>query len=327
VRYVLEGSVRKEEGRVRITAQLIDAQTGMHVWSERYDRDLKEVLALQDEVTLAIMRALRVKLTDGEQAELWQRKGLTNNLEAFEKYLQGREYSLQITKEANDRGRKLYEEAVALDPGFAMAYAKLAYTHAADAMWGWSKDPRESLRKAYEIVNKALALDDSLDTSHYMLGMIYFNMHEYDKAIAEGEKGVELNPNGHEALTLLGWFLNLAGRPAEGLVVLEKAMRLNPMPPAFQYSILGCSYMLTNQNDKAIGALEKGLRVQPDNTPCLVLLAAAYAEANSGEDARKTAAELLRLNPKISAEIYARRYKDPATRERLIDALRKAGLK
>src|SRR5208337_556532 len=107
---------------------------------------------------------------------------------------------------------------------------------------------REALSKAYEVANKALALDDSLDTPHYMLGKIYLNMHEYDKAIAEGERGVELNPNGHEALAFLGGFLNAAGRPAEAITVLEKAMRLNPMPPAFQYSFLGCSYMLMDQN-------------------------------------------------------------------------------
>ncbi len=196
VRYVLEGSVRKEKDRVRITAQLIDAQTGGHVWSERYDRDLKDIFALQDEVTLAVMRAMRVKLTDGEQAALWQRKGLTNNLEAFEKYLQGREYSASVNKRANAKARQLYEEAIALDPRFAMAYAALASTHVLDAQWGWSKDPRESARKAYEMANKALTLDDSLDTPHYMLGLIYVYMHEYDKAIAEGERGVELNPNG-----------------------------------------------------------------------------------------------------------------------------------
>ena len=129
VRYVLEGSVRKEKDRVRITAQLIDAQTGGHVWSDRYDRDLKDVFALQDEITITVMRAMRVKLTEGEQAALWQRKGLTNNLEAFEKTLQGRVYMYQATKEGNVKARKLYEEAIALDPEFALAYAGLAFTH------------------------------------------------------------------------------------------------------------------------------------------------------------------------------------------------------
>ncbi len=328
VRYVLEGSVRKEEGRVRITCQLIDAQTGGHVWSERYDRDLRDIFALQDEVTLAVMRAMRVKLTEGEQAALWQRKGLTKNLEAFEKFLQGREYSDQVTKDANDKARQLFEEAVALDPEFAAAYAQLAYTYIADTIYNWSKDPRESGRKAYEMANNALTLDDSLDVTHYSLGLIYLvYMHEYDKAIAEVERGVELNPNGNEALAFLGIILNREGRPADALTVLEKAMRLNPLPRAYQYAWLGVSHMLMNQNDTAIAILEKGLRVQPDNNVCLVHLTAAYSQAGRQEDARKTAAEFLRLNPKFSVEAWAKLYKDPAVQERLIGALRKAGLK
>ena len=327
VRYVLEGSVRKEKDRVRITVQLIDAQTGGHVWSERYDRDLKDIFALQDEVTLSIMRAMRVKLTEGEQAALWQRKGLTNNLEVFEKYLQGREYNLQNTPRAYDKARQLYEEAIALDPGFAMAYAGLAFTHVADAIWGWSKDPRESARKAYEMANKAITLDDSLDLPHFGLGLFYVFMREHDKAIAEGEKAVELNPNGAQAMAYLGYFLNMAGRPAEGVTFLEKAMRLNPMPPPLYYGWLGNGYRLTNQNDKAIAILEKGLRVQPDTLICLINLAAAYSETGRQEDARKTAAELLRLNPKFSVEAIAKLYKDPAAAEQLVNALRQAGLK
>jgi adenylate cyclase len=327
VRYVLEGSVRKEKDRVRITAQLIDAQTGGHVWSKRYDRDLKDVFALQDEVTLSIMRAMQVKLTEGEQAALWKRRGHTNNLEAFERGLQGREYTFHGTARGYDKARRLFEEAIALDPGYAHAYAGLALTHVVDAWYGWSKDPGESLRKAYEIANKALTLNDSLDMPHYILGVIYVYMREYDKAIAEGESAVELNPNGNEALAFLGAFLNSAGRPADAITVLDKAMRLNPMPPAYYYGWLGTSYRLMNQYDRAIATLEKGLRVQPDHMICLINLAAAYSLAGRQEDARKTAAEFLRLNPKFSLEAYAKLYKDPAVQERLVDALHKAGLK
>jgi adenylate cyclase len=327
VRYVLEGSVRKEDGRVRITCQLIDAQTGVHVWSERYNRDLKDVLALQDEVTLAVMWAMAVKLTEGEQAVFWRKKNLSNNLEAVERVWQAREHTAQGTSGANDKARQLYEEAIALDPGYAAVYAGLAFTHAADAIWGWSKDPRESGRKAYEMANKAIALDDSLDGTHYVLGLVYVFMREYDKAIAEGERAVELNPNGAEALGFLGYFLNVAGRPAEGITVLDKAIRLNPMPQAYLYGWLGISYRLMNQYDKAIATLEKGLRVQPDHTICLIQLAATYSLAGRQDDARKTAAEFLRLNPKFSVEALAKLYKDPAVAEQLISALRKAGLK
>jgi len=327
VRYVLEGSVRKEEGRVRITAQLIDAQTGMHVWSDRYDRELKDIFALQDEVTLAIMRALQVKLTDGEQAALWQRKGFGHNVEAFEKYLQGRMHVYTNRKDVNEKARQLFEEAIALDPRYAGTHAWLAYTHVMDVRWGWSKDRGESLRKAYEIANKALSLDDSLDTPHCILAIIYMTMHEYDKMVAEGERGVELNPHGAEGLGALGWFFNMAGRPAEAITVIDKAMRLNPMPPPVYYAWLGNSYTLMGEHDKAIAILEKGLGMQPDNTVCLMNLAAAYGLAGRQEDARKTAAKFLSLNPKFSLEAWAKTYKDPALQERLINALRQAGLK
>ncbi len=327
VRYVLEGSVRKEEGRVRITCQLIDAQTGMHVWSHRYDRYLKDIFALQDEITLAVMRAMRVQLTDGEQAALWQKKELTNNLEAFEKYLQGRDYAFQPTKDSTAKARQLYEEAIALDPEFAMAYAGLALAHLQGAIWGWSKDPRESSRKAYELANKAVTLDDSLDGPHTVLGAVYIYMREYDKAIAEGEKAVELNPNGAQALAFLGWFLNNAGRPGEAITLLKKAMRLNPMPPAYYYYWLGTGYRLTNQYDGAIATFERGLRVQPEDMLCLCGLTAAYSQAGRQEDARKTAAEFIRLNPKFRVEAFVKIYKDPAVAERFADALRQAGLK
>ncbi len=327
VRYVLEGSVRKEKDRVRITAQLIDAQTGTHVWAQRYDRDLKDVFALQDEVTLAIMQAMQVKLTDGEQATLWQRKGVGHNVEAFEKTMQGRMYNYLNRKDANDKARQLFEEAIDLDPRYAWPYSALAYTHVADARWGWSKDPGESIRKAYEMANKALSLDDSLDTPHYILAMIYMTMREYDKMVAEGERGVELNPNGAEALGFFGWFLNMAGRPAEAITVLDKAMRLNPIPPPVYYAWVGNSYTLMGEYDKAIASLEKGLRMQPDNTVCLMNLTAAYGLAGRQEDARKTATEFLKLNPKFSPEAWAKTYKDPAVQERLIGALHQAGLK
>jgi adenylate cyclase len=327
VRYVLEGSVRKEEDRVRITCQLIDAQTGGHVWSERYDRDLKNIFALQDEVTFAIMRVMQVQLTEGEQAALWQRKGLTNNLEAFEKHLQGRWYLQHLTAGASAKARQLAEEAIALDPGFAWAYAMVSVAHFNDSLYGWSKDPRESARKAYEFANKAVTMDDSLELPHSMLGVTYAYMHEYDKAVAEAERAVELNPSADQSMVFLGLILNFAGRPEEAIIVVQKAMRLNPMPPPFYYATLGSAYRLTNQYDKAIATYEKGLRVQPDYPACLSGLTAAYSQAGRQEDARKTAEEFIKLNPKYSVEAAARLYKDPAVQEQLINGLRNAGLK
>ncbi|MHC4677026.1 MAG: adenylate/guanylate cyclase domain-containing protein, partial [Planctomycetota bacterium] len=160
VRYVLEGSVQRSGNRIRITAQLIDASTGQHLWVEQYNRDLKDIFALQDEITMKIMTALQVKLTEGEQARLVG-KG-TANLQAYEKVLQGREHITRLNIEGNVQARDLFEEAITLDPEYSIAYAALAQTHLLDVWLGLSKSPDKSIEKSAELVQKALALDDTL---------------------------------------------------------------------------------------------------------------------------------------------------------------------
>ncbi len=329
VRYVLEGSVRKDKDRVRITSQLIDAQTGGHVWSDRYDRDLKDVFALQDEITTKVVAALRVKLTEGEQARHWRERSGKINRETFEKTVQARWYLYQVTEDGNVTARKLLEEVIALEPQWAFAYPTLAGVHSFDAIFGWSKDPRESFRKAYDMAQKAISLDESLDSAHFVLGLVYTYLGRFDEAVAEGERAVELNPNGADALACLGIVLNMAGRPQESVPALHRAMRLNPMPPAWYYSVLGASYMLTRQYDKAVAEHEKGLRVSPDDAWCLVWLAATYSMAGREKEACETVSELLKLNPRFSLENFEKvmHYKDPAVKKRLFDALRKAGMK
>jgi adenylate cyclase len=329
VRYVLEGSVRKEGDRVRITAQLIDAQTAGHVWSERYDRDLADVFALQDELTAKVMTALRVKLIAGEQARYWSDRTPKVSREAGEKVLQANWYVYQVKEDGNVEARKLLEEAISLEPQWAGPYGMLAYVHWVDSWMGWSKDPSESFRQAYAMAKKALSLDESYDVGHFVLGLVYYSLGRYDEAIAEAERAVELNPNGADSLTALGSILNMAGRPEEAIQVLHKAMRLNPIPAAAYYWVLGESYRLTEQYDKAIAEFEKGLQRQPDHAFCLQWLAATYSMVGRDKEARKTVSELLRVNPKFSLERWEKlvMYKDPAVTKRLIDALRKAGLK
>ncbi len=329
VHYVLEGSVRKEEDRVRITAQLIDAQTGGHVWSERYDRDLKNIFALQDEITRKVTTAMRVRLTEGEQVRHWRDRKAGFNQEAYEKLIQARWYGFQMTADGNVEARKLAEEAISLEPRLANVYAVLAPVHWVDSLMGWTKDSGESGRKAYEMAKKAVSLDDTLDSGHYVLGAIYAFAGWYDEAIAEGERAVELNPNGAEGLAHLGLILNTVGRPEEAISILHRAMRLNPMPPAFYYQFLGLSYMLTAEYDKAIAELEKGLQVAPNHAACLLTLATTYSMAGREKEARQTVSELVRVNPKLSLEHLERviQFKDPAVKKRFIDALKKAGLK
>ncbi len=329
VRYVLEGSVRKQGDRVRITCQLIDAQTGGHIWSDSYDRDMKDIFAVQDEITTKIMWALRVKLTTGEQARYWRKSAGQLNPEALEKNMQAVAYFNQQTAEGNIAARKLLEEVISLEPRWAGAYANLAWVHLSDAMMGWAKDPVESGRQAFVMANRAVSLDELLDFAHSALGSIYALSGRYDEAIAEGEKGVELNPNGALALAIFGSILNTAGKSEEAIPILHKAMRLNPMPPAYYYHFLGQSYILMGQYDKAIAELKKGLQIQPHYAGCLLSLAAAYSLARREKEASSALSEFLKMNPKFSLAHMEKQalHKDPAVRERIIDALRKAELK
>ena len=197
VRYVLEGSVRTDGEKLRVTAQLIDAQTNRHLWAERYDRNLKEIFSVQDEITKKIITELQIKLTEGEQARLWA-KG-TNNLEAYLKYLQGLEY-LKFNKEDNVIMRRMAREAVALDPMYSNAYSLLGLSHAMDVWLKNTKSPKQSIQKALELAKEAVALDDSNAFAHGLMGYVYAMLGQYDKGIMEGERAVALDPNSATSL-------------------------------------------------------------------------------------------------------------------------------
>jgi len=192
VRYVLEGSVRREGERVRITAQLIDGIKGHHLWAERYDRETKEIFALQDEITMKIMTALNVTLRAGDSFG----KGLTTtrSLDAFLKYIEARELFYRYTKEDNALARRLLEEVISLDPDYSPAYSLLAATHASEVWFGTSKSPKDSLAKAIELGEKAIALDESNADAHSGLGYHYVMAKHFDKAIAQTERALSLDP-------------------------------------------------------------------------------------------------------------------------------------
>jgi adenylate cyclase len=327
VRYVLEGSFQKSGDRVRITAQLIDAIKGNHLWSETYDRDLKDIFALQDDITKKILTGLQVKLTRGEQARVWA-KG-TDNFEAFLKFLQANESFFQVNVEKNAFARQMAKEAIALDPEYASAYALLGKTHAIDVLLGSSTSPKDSMRQAMALVQKAIALDESSADAHSRLGSLYTMVGQLDKAIAEGERAVTLDPNYADAYNRLGLFLRFADRPEEAIPVIKKAMRLNPFPPGIYYSNLGMAYLFTGKCEEAIAECEKALQLETDNLHTHITTTVAYSLCGREEEARATAAGVLRINPKFSCDYFAKRltYKNQADKDRFIEALRKAGLK
>ena len=326
VRYVLEGSVQKSGDRVRITAQLVDAITGHHLWAERYDRDVGDVFALQDEITKKILTALEVKLTRGESARISARN--TDNIDAYLKYLQAVHHQRKTHQEGNIVARKLCEEAIALDPNFSNAYGLLAWTHLWDFWFGWSESPQESFKKALELAEKSLALDDTNAHTVALLGHMLLLKRQYEKAIAEGERSISLDPNAANNYVLLAATLRFSGRAAEGIPLLKKAIRLEPYTPANFYHQLGMAYNFAGQYDEAIEVYKKALKRTPDHFISLQGLTIAYSLAGRMEEARATAAEVLRVNPKYSVAHMEKTtpYKNKADLDLSMGAMRKAGL-
>ena len=327
VRYVLEGSVRKAEDAVRITAQLIDAQSGNHLWAERYDRDLKDIFAIQDEVTLKVITALQVKLSEGEEIRIYA-KG-THNLEAYLRFLEGRRHLDQINREGTAHAKQFLKEAIILDSEYPAAYAFLAMTHLRDIVLMVTKSPKESLAKAIKLAKKAIELDESLADAHALLGYLYTMRRQHEKGVAQAEQAIALNPNSANAYHWYGLTLNYAGRHEEAIKSYRKALRLNPFPPTRFYFCLAIAYRDSKRYEEAIAASKKALEQAPNCLFAHTCLASCYALMGRREDAHAEMEEALRINPKLSLARTAKMimYKYEADREFLIESFRKAGLK
>jgi adenylate cyclase len=335
VRYVLEGSVRRSDNQVRITAQLIDATTGGHLWSERYDRPLKDIFALQDEIRQKIVFVLKVKLTPEEQ-ERFQRTP-TGNLEAYDYFLRARETGsrawYEYRKEASEQARKLFEKATDLDPKYAAAYAGLGQMYWVDFFFRWAQDPNQTLGQAFEFAQRAVALDNSLPVTHRVLSTIYLFQRQHEQAIAEVERAIVLNPNDALNYSTLGVTLVFAGRLDEGVKALEQGLRFDPRNPTIYLVQLGHAYRSAGQWGKASIPLKQVLSLNPAIIPARANLAVCYIELGREDEARAEAAEVLRRNPSFSVEDMWRKenqpFKDDPTPilERLYAAARKAGLK
>ena len=273
VRYVLEGSVRRSDNQVRITAQLIDATTGEHLWAERYDRPFKDIFALQDEIVQKIVTTLKLQLTVQEEGYLIRKH--TDNLEAYDAFLRGVEYYWRTTKESNAQARQLFEKALALDPHYAEAYAWQGWTYALEWIWRWSADP-QNLGRALALAQQALALDDSLPFAHSSLGWLYAQQRQYDQAIAEEERAVALDPNNADSYTRQGEVFNFAGRPEDALRALAQAMRLNPRYSPFELVQLGWAYSSNGRYAEAITMLQEAISRNPNFMAAHPLLANSY---------------------------------------------------
>ena len=328
VRYVLEGSVQRSRNRLRITAQLIDATTGHHLFSERYDRDLKDIFAIQDDITMKILTAMRIALAEGEAVRVGA-KG-TKNLEAYLKVMQATQLRSAFNKESMARSRQLAEEAIALDPGYAMAYGSAASALANEVYLGVYKNPKEALERATKLAEKAVALDDSLANTRSTLSWLLIMNRDFDRGVAEAERAVALEPGSGVAYTTLGLTLNYAGRYEEAIPALKNALRLMPIPSTVCLANLGFSYRMLGRYEESIASLKQLIQREPDSMTGHLHLAATYVMAGKEAEARAEAAEILRINPNFSLEQFAKTtpMKNQADlMDRWVEPLRKAGLK
>ena len=332
VQYVLEGSLMKSGKQVRVTAQLIDTTSGHHLWAEQYDRKMTDFFNLMDEITRKIVLSLQVELTEGERAHIWH--SATDNFEAWGHTVRGYILFLRNEKDYNVRARELFERAIKLDPKYSTAWTYLAWTHWHDAWLGWSETPEESTKKAIELANKAKNLDDTQAEVHSLFSSIYVHQKQYEKSIAEGEKGIAIGPNNSLCHAYLAWALHNSGRFEEAVEVMKRAMRLSPYYPIWYLSNLGEALTMAGHYEEAISVNQQLLeRSQKEKAPFWAVaahswLAIGYSMVGRKEEARYHVAEGLKADPywslELEQQIYS--YKNPADMERQLDALRKVGL-
>ena len=327
VRYVLEGSVQRSNDRVRITVQLIDATTGRHLWAENYDREVKDIFALQDEISMKIMAALQIKLIVGAQADL--KYDETENLEAYEKFLNARYHIFRRTKEDVRIGQQFAQEAIDIDPNYAAAHQMMGLLYLDEVWFGMTKSPAKSIEKAEQVAQKAISLRGYQAPDYVLLSSINLLKKDYDKAIEYGEKAVELGPNNPDALFFHGMALRYAGQYKEAISKFEKAIRLNPIKPLNYLNNLGWSYLLAKEYESAIAVFNEAIQRNPDYLFAYMGLSATYNLSGNKEKSHWAAENVLRVNPKFSLAAYEKRspIKIAEDKERIINAMRNAGLK
>jgi len=324
VKYALEGSVRKAGQRVRITAQLIDTASGGHIWADRYDRNMDDIFALQDDVTQQIVSVLAVKVGEGEEKRIYHRD--TDNVVAYDYFLRGLEHYNRFSKETNVKARALFEKAIDLDNTYSMAYAKYGWTYLTEWMMGWTDDKR-CLQRALELAIKAISIGDKVGSSYCLLGNAYLWKKQNDKAIALYDEFESMNYGTAEAMSDFANILNFSGKPEEAIRLVEKAMRLDPLFPAFNQFNLGHSQYLVGKFDAAITTLREALVENADFFPARFFLAATYMALGRVEEAREEMDIVIQKSPQTSLEVWSQRlpYKNPEILDRIIRALKQAG--
>jgi tetratricopeptide (TPR) repeat protein len=326
VRYVLEGSVRKSGNRVRVTGQLIDAATGAHVWADRYDRDLTDIFAVQDELTQEIIGALKVRLTPEQKDRRARRRAI--DVEAYNLFLRGREQAMLLTSSNNAEARRLLERALAIEPEYGAAHAYIAFTHVNDYVMGRVEVGEGFLADTLARVERAIAMDDEDPYPHYVHALLLLWQRDYDGAMAAARRCHELSPSSAEGCWEMANIQFYAGDPKGSLEMFEDYLRLDPLYPEIVLYFIAQAQEALGQHEAAIGTLEKRLARNPNSETTHALLAACYGHLGRYEDARAAWAEVMRIAPDFSMERRRRLlpFKDPAIIEHRLEGMRKAGI-
>jgi adenylate cyclase len=323
---VLEGSVRKAGNRVRITAQLIDAGSGGHLWAERFDRDLTDIFSTQDEVVEKIVGTLAVTLTQREERRLHRHR--TGDVAAYESWLRARELLSRGTKESLAQAKTMYLRAIEIDQNFPAPHAGLALVSISEYASGWASDPAQALDQAERWARRAVELNDQEPVSRMALGSVSLWRRNHEGALAEYRRMIELDPNFAQGHAALGLALMYAGRAAEALEPIAMAMRLDPLYPAMLLHFLAQANFSLGKYEIAAQQCVDRIARNPGTDASRMLLASCYGHLGRVEDARTAWAELLEVNPGFTLMQRARvlPYKDAGDFQRIADGLAKAGL-
>src|SRR6185436_17431453 len=326
VRCVLEGSVRKAGNRVRVTGQLIDATTGAHLWADRFDRDLTDIFAVQDELTREIIAALRLKLTP-EQSQRLGRKG-DIDIEAYNLLLRGRERMLLHTRGGNAEARGLLDGALKRQPDFSAALACTGFTQVNDYMNGWAEDGERSLASGLAAAEQAVAMDEEEPLGHFALAVARLFSRQHDQALFEAERCLALAPSFAEGRMALAHILIFNGDAGRAIDVVEATMRLDPFYPDIALYFLAEARFALGQYDEAVAALKQRLARNPQSETSYALLASCHGHLGQVTEGRAAWAELKRLAPDFSIERRRRvlPFRNPAQFEERVAGLRKAGV-
>ena len=326
VRYALEGSVRMAGNRMRLTTQLVNANTAEHVWAERFDRELTDIFDVQDEITGEVVSALQIKLTEGEM--LRARRKQTSDLAAWADMAKGVDRLRRFTREDNEAAREFFERAVGRDPKFASAWSMLGWTHLVDARLAYTASADLSLEQGAALLQKALELDENDADSASILGAIRLMQRQFEEAEKLCLRSIELGPNVADCYAWLATVYNYTGRPKQALVTAEKAMRLSPVFPDWYYSIVALAYRGLGRLEEAIEADNERLKRNPQNPFSNFRIAEVLVELGHLDKAKSYVEAALAVNPKTSVRQvrHSEPFKDEAELERYLSALRDAGL-